>query len=175
VRKTPIAERFWTKVERLEGEGCWLWTATRSAGRGDRSNWYGSVRVNNAMRRAHRVAWELTYGPIPDGLKVLHRCDTPPCVRPDHLFLGTDLDNALDRNAKGRWPGFPKEKLGIVNRSKTHCRRGHPYSGENLRVGSTGKRMCRICVRAQNAASDRRAALRMAGEDGRFIDLELKR
>lgn len=54
------------------------------------------------MSKAHRVAWDLTYGPIPDGMLVLHRCDNPSCVRPDHLFLGTQTDNMLDRKAKGR-------------------------------------------------------------------------
>lgn len=54
------------------------------------------------MWRAHRAAWTLTNGPIPDGMIVCHHCDNPPCVRPDHLFLGFDLDNAADRVAKNR-------------------------------------------------------------------------
>jgi hypothetical protein len=54
------------------------------------------------MHRTHRVAWELAFGPIPEGLWVLHHCDNPPCVRPDHLFLGTNLDNVQDKCRKGR-------------------------------------------------------------------------
>lgn len=85
---------FWSRVERTDG--CWIWTGRRE-GRG-----YG--RFGAAPRRwsAHRLAWTLTYGPIPDGMFVCHRCDNPPCVRPDHLFLGTNSDNLLDASRKGR-------------------------------------------------------------------------
>ena len=86
-----IAARFWGRVDR-SGE-CWLWTAGKSGG-------YGVVGHNS--QKAHRVAWELTIGPIPQGMQVLHRCDNPPCVNPEHLFLGTNHDNMLDRQAKGR-------------------------------------------------------------------------
>jgi hypothetical protein len=86
-------ERFWKKVNKTDG--CWLWTATR-IGR------YGGFRFEGRSRTAHRVSWELAFGPIPDGLQVLHHCDTPLCVNPQHLFLGTPLDNARDRDSKGR-------------------------------------------------------------------------
>jgi hypothetical protein len=77
--------------------GCWLWLG--STGRGG----YGRIRVGgNRTARTHRLAWELNRGPIPDGLHVLHKCDTPCCINPDHLFLGTPLDNAHDRDRKGR-------------------------------------------------------------------------
>lgn len=78
------------------GEGCWEWQAGRSP-RG-----YGKVCVANKHWRAHRLAWTLTYGEIPAGLVVMHRCDNPPCVRPDHLQLGTCADNNRDKVAKGR-------------------------------------------------------------------------
>jgi hypothetical protein len=65
------------------------------------------------IRRAHRIAWELVYGPIPSGLKCLHRCDNPSCVRPDHLFLGTVTDNAEDMIVKGRARYIPH--LGAEN------------------------------------------------------------
>jgi hypothetical protein len=68
---------------------------------GNRLN-YGQVRVGDKMEKAHRVAWEKAYGAIPEGLCVLHKCDNPPCVNPEHLFLGTHKDNATDREAKGR-------------------------------------------------------------------------
>lgn len=97
-------ERFWTRVDTSNPDGCWEWTGNRSGG--TRTAPYGRFQrtVNGKLQivRAHRYAYEITYGPIPDGLRVLHRCDNPPCCRPDHLFLGTDLDNALDKKAKGR-------------------------------------------------------------------------
>jgi hypothetical protein len=94
--KVPAWDRFWRKVDR-QGD-CWEWQASRD-GLG-----YGFFRVANgeSMKKAHRVAWELTYGAIPDGLIVCHRCDNPPCVNPEHLFLGTWQDNVDDRVAKNR-------------------------------------------------------------------------
>ncbi len=87
-------DRFWTKGGKTAT--CWDWTGLRShAG-------YGHFRFRGGIRRAHRVAWELTRGPIPDGLCVLHSCDNPSCVRPDHLFLGTNADNIRDKTVKGR-------------------------------------------------------------------------
>ena len=92
----PIAERFWPKVEKTEG--CWLWRASRNrAGYGYFGDW-----SHRRTRAAHRVSWELAHGPIPPGLLVCHTCDNPPCVRPDHLFLGTHTDNLHDSMAKGR-------------------------------------------------------------------------
>ncbi len=96
-RPRPVAERFWPKVRR--GEGCWEWTGARSA------KGYGRLtagRRGDGYLRTHRLSFELAYGPVPDGLFVLHRCDNPPCVRPDHLFLGTKSDNMRDAVSKGR-------------------------------------------------------------------------
>jgi hypothetical protein len=92
----PLADRFWKKV--AKGDGCWNWIGRRNA------LGYGFLKALNGRRqvRAHRISWELHFGPIPDGLAVLHRCDNPPCVRPDHLFLGTQTDNMRDMWTKGR-------------------------------------------------------------------------
>lgn len=94
--RIPASDRFWTKVDK--SGNCWEWTAYRD-GLG-----YGFFRMTPAepMWRAHRAAWTLVNGPIPEGMVVCHRCDNPPCVRIDHLFLGTNQDNVDDRVAKGR-------------------------------------------------------------------------
>ena len=91
-RSITLEERFWAKVKKTRR--CWIWTGTTP-------NKYGMIRCP-PMRPAHRVSWEIHYGPIPKDMCVLHRCDNPPCVRPDHLFIGTKKDNALDSVAKGR-------------------------------------------------------------------------
>lgn len=98
-RGIPLETRFWAQVDMRSGIWeCWEWTGARLP-RGYGFAWDNAVGAN---RLAHRLAWELTNGPIPDDLWVLHRCDNPPCVRPDHLFLGTAADNAHDMMAKGR-------------------------------------------------------------------------
>lgn len=106
--------KFWKYVQKSE-DGCWLWIGART-GQG-----YGSLSVGYPERihvPAHRLSYELNVGPIPDGLWVLHACDNPPCVRPDHLFLGSCQDNVDDKCAKGRqahaggWN--PGEKHGMA-------------------------------------------------------------
>jgi hypothetical protein len=85
---------FWENVDKT-GD-CWLWTASlRGAG-------YGQVRYKGKQQIAHRVAWILTHGPIPDGMLVRHKCDVLRCVRPDHLELGTHADNTRDMDERGR-------------------------------------------------------------------------
>ena len=98
----PVAERFWSKVDR-SGD-CWLWTGART------DQGYGRFMLNRKSRHAPRVAYELTVGPILGGLFVLHRCDNPPCVNPSHLFLGTNADNMIDAVRKGR---SPRTKLSM--------------------------------------------------------------
>lgn len=96
-KKVDPVVRFWAKVRKSDGEGCWEWTAGKQAsGHGFFFPKHGKIV------RAYRYAWELTFGAIPAGLCVLHHCDNPACVRPDHLFLGTQADNMRDMDAKGR-------------------------------------------------------------------------
>lgn len=99
------ARRFWSKVAMTQ-HGCWLWQATTMI------DGYGQFGVDGRVELAHRVAYELLAGPIPDGLYVCHRCDTPSCVRPSHLFLGTPQDNVDDMHAKGRATKAAGERSG---------------------------------------------------------------
>ena len=87
-------DRFWSKVR--IADGCWEWQAYRQKGYG--RFWMTPERYS----LAHRFAVLLDRGPFPDELCVLHRCDNPPCCNPEHLFLGTNYDNTLDKIAKGR-------------------------------------------------------------------------
>lgn len=138
------ALRFWSHVDK-SGE-CWEWTAARQP------SGYGKMVVGSRLdgsRRfppSHRLAWELTHGPIPQGLHVLHHCDNPPCCNPAHRFLGTDADNAADKVAKGRQATGVKTYGG----RKTHCPAGHAYTHENVRAAN-GRRHCRLCARRHTA------------------------
>ena len=107
-----FAEDFWAKVKREPGKGCWNWTGYKLRG-------YGrlSTNGNGISLIATRVSWILANGPIPPGNYVLHECDNPPCVRPSHLFLGTQKDNIQDMIRK-RGPSHAKltqrEVLGTI-------------------------------------------------------------
>jgi hypothetical protein len=101
--RVGVAIRFWAKVDKTPGQGpwgdCWGWL-------GGTHDWgYGIIGKGGrgeGFWRAHRLSWTLAHGPIPEGMDVLHKCDNPPCSNPDHLFLGTALDNTRDCIAKGR-------------------------------------------------------------------------
>ena len=118
--------------------GCWEWAGARNRGG------YGRLTYRNGLGRGapvtayatHRLAWELTHGPIPDGLEVCHHCDNPPCCNPEHLFIGTRLDNTADAKAKGR----------TAKRRPTHCKRGHLFTEGSYWVDrKKGSRLCKAC------------------------------
>ncbi|ALC12519.1 HNH endonuclease signature motif containing protein [Sphingopyxis sp. 113P3] len=143
--------RFQSRVSPEPNSGCWLWLgAANEQGRG--SFRYGMAGEQKRTGLASRISYEMAIGPIPDGMQVLHRCDVPLCVNPDHLFLGTVTDNMRDMVAKGRHrlTGLPLE-----NSLKTHCRHGHLLDGDNLWIRADGARICKSC-RARIARNYRR-------------------
>lgn len=144
--------RFWSKVlipvdDRGEPdrEACWSWTCSRN------SYDYGSFSVKDGPvpgkrrnKQAHRVAYELTIGPIPDGLTLDHLCRNRPCVNPYHMEPVTHAVNIL------RGQG-----AAALNAEKTHCKRGHPFSGDNLHIAPDGSRCCRECSREKQRRQTR--------------------
>lgn len=129
------------------------------------SQGYGAVYRDGKTKKAHRIAWEDAYGPIPEGMFVCHRCDNPPCVNIEHLFLGTPRDNVLDMVNKGRAWSPPK--------AKSVCKNGHEMDEANTRVrdfvswnGKTyQKRICRACAReAQRAHRERMSLTKKRGK-----------
>ena len=137
-------ERFWASVD--PSGDCWLWQGAVHTDRGG----YGAFQDGDGIKYAHRAAWELENGPIPEGMQVCHHCDNPPCVRGSHLFLGTQKDNIADMLAKGR--GHEQKK--------TICPQGHPYDEENTRYRAGGGRECRKCRQVQGRARSKRYRMR---------------
>jgi hypothetical protein len=144
MKTRPVEERFWEKVRKDSSTGCWRWT-----GHLDRKG-RGRFYTGGRMVSASRVAWTLLHGD-PGPHWVLHKCDNGQCVNAEsHFFLGDNEANMKDMSAKRRAAG----------QKKTHCPKGHPYSGENLfiRKGAGGnRRLCRECHRAHGRATYRRS------------------
>lgn len=163
--------RFWSRVEKTPT--CWLWLGSRDQ-RG-----YGTMRFQGRNQRAHRIAYQLAVGPIPEGLLACHHCDNPSCVRPDHIFIGTMADNIRDCVNKGRHGSVTKpesqvrgdqngarkhperlargERHGMIKHRPTHCKRGHPL------VMRRGHGIYQIC---RTAKQRERRALASPGEKG---------
>lgn len=130
---------------------CWLWTRARTSGG------YGHFRLMGMQVYAHRASYEAHVGPIPDGLHILHACDTPACVNPAHLRPGTHQENMHDRDSRGRGVG-----------GRTHCPQGHPYDEANTyRPGYRKARVCRACRRdGMRAWRARQSQARLAATVG---------
>ena len=129
-----LKNKFMQKVEVTDS--CWIWNGYLN------NTGYGQVPFYHFKTRlAHRVSYKLFIGNFDDSLCVCHKCDNPKCVNPEHLFLGTHKDNALDKVSKGR---------GVYwNKNKTHCKNGHEFTPENTRLQKNG-RLCRTCRNEQS-------------------------
>jgi len=88
--------RFWEKVIKQDGDKCWEWSGSRS------QQGYGKFGVKRIPQQAHRISYEIAFGPFDAKMCICHKCDNPPCVRPDHLFLGTHQENTRDMIRKRR-------------------------------------------------------------------------
>ena len=129
LRSAAIRERLEHGSMPLTEVGCWIWMGACSR------KGYGSIKVDGRTRVVHRLAFEAVHGPIPDGHYICHKCDTPSCWNPDHLFCGTAKENIYDSVRKGRH----------YNASRTCCPKGHLYSEANTRMRSTSRRACKLC------------------------------
>lgn len=145
VMVTKISDSFQGKYEVDEKTGCWLWTASL-AGKG-----YGQIRIPGTRRNAyaHRLSYELGKGPIPKGMQVCHECDTPRCVNPEHLFLGTQKDNLTDMADKKRHLFGERNAKAKLTEEQVHGIHEMRVSGESqasiaARYGVGQMTVCRI-------------------------------
>lgn len=115
-----IGEKFWAKVDKNSSGGCWEFKTKLTTG-------YGQIEHRGKVSLAHRVSWEIHVGKIPEGMFVCHRCDNPPCVNPEHLFLGSHSDNMKDMYSKGRGRKYKRN-------NKDTCKNGHYRTADNLYI-----------------------------------------
>ena len=159
-----LQERFDEKYEIVEPGGCWVWMGCLGEGG------YGQISVNDKAVLAHRVSWELHVGKIPVGTGylgtcVLHRCDNPSCVRPDHLFLGSQADNIQDMMDKGRraarsGENSPAAKLTDKQVDEIRCWEGAMTQQEMADIqGVTKAQVSHILCGRSRVASTRRSTL----------------
>lgn len=139
-QERQVPRRFACKF--IEADGCWQWMGAQNG------NGYGRLRVDGRAALAHRVAYEVLVGPIPEGLQTDHTCRNRGCVNPDHLEPVTQRENIL------RGEGLPAQ-----NAAKTTCPLGHPYQGENLYLSPRGDRQCRTCKRERRRSATSRGML----------------
>lgn len=130
-------QRFMQKINKTDT--CWMWVGALS------SRGYGSFRFNGKSISSHRFSYLHFNGEIPDGMIICHKCDTPACVNPEHLFVGSYADNNKDM--------FEKDRNGQSSRPQTRCRRGHEFAVVGVKTAiKKGKanRTCHECVKIRD-------------------------
>lgn len=134
--KENFLNKFLSLVDKKGQDYCWIFNGFLD------KNKYGKIKFKYKIYLAHRLMWETCFGSIPKNLFVCHKCDNPTCVNPKHLFLGTALDNNLDKIKKGR----------DHNAAKTECRNGHTYTKQNTSIHNN-KRKCKTCDRLRHRSA----------------------
>ncbi len=153
----PSSDMLMTVRERIENQieiniyNCWVWQGATNDGT---ANGYGNIKILGEKKLVHRVYWEIINGCIPKDMCVCHHCDNPPCINPEHLFLGTHTDNMRDKTNKGRHHSSKKQQ----------CKHGHPFDENNTRISTHNnnkkQRVCRTCrkqVKARHIAKKKAA------------------
>jgi hypothetical protein len=131
-----VKDRFLAKVEIIPEHICWEWSTNKN------NKGYGMFYFNGKKQLAHRFSYELYLGEIPKNICVLHKCDNPGCVNPNHLFLGTRKDNAIDMSNKKR----------AYQQDKTHCHCGHVLEFAGKSKNGRPRRRCKACRELASAA-----------------------
>lgn len=152
----PLPERFWYRVNKDGPNGCWVWTGTRLQRGG-----YGVLLIKGKSTRAHRYAYQLLRGPIPDGLQIDHLCRNRLCVNPDHLEAVTLVTNVLRGNS-----------VAAIKKRMTQCKLGH--NAWVLR-GAKQRRRCAICERVYLRKQDRIRRWGLIGDIEKVVPAHLKR
>lgn len=133
--KEVFIKRLLAKTMPEPNSGCWLWVGALNPISGYGNFWLGPKQPTNA----HKAAYLLLVGPVPEGLEIDHKCRNRACVNPDHLEPVTHRENFV----RGAGPALTSKRL----RARTHCKQGHPLDGANLILQKNGKRNCRECCR----------------------------
>jgi hypothetical protein len=127
----PVVERILARIAIDERE-CWAWQGATCFGYGV----VGMGRRSDGTQQTHRALYEIVVGPVPDGMQLDHLCRNRACCNPDHLEVVTRRENIM----RG-------ESTAAINARKTHCKRGHEFTPENVHRGPTGARQCITCTR----------------------------